>query len=71
VNKAVQYGANIKATAVYMYNHQITSYERLSEFFKEIYGLELSEETLVNFNKKSYKKLSDFEEKLIATLLEA
>jgi len=39
ITQLVQYGNEVKTRTVYMYNHQTTSYERLSEYFYEIYNL--------------------------------
>lgn len=71
VTETVQYWANIKASSVYMYNHQLTSLERLQEFWKEMYGVNISQTSLCNFNRKSHLYLEDFENLLKKILIES
>ena len=71
VEQPIQYWPNIQASSVYMYNHQITSYERLQEFWKEIFLLDISQTTLTNFNKKSYTILEDFENQIKSALIKS
>ena len=45
----VQYGPTIKSLAVYLKHHGMISYERLQELYKDLFGIELSQGSLVNF----------------------
>ena len=63
VENTVQYGPRIKGLMTYMQQYQLLPYERLSEFFKDIFGASISQGTLFNTNKTAYKNLSNFEEK--------
>jgi transposase len=54
-----------------MYNYQMTSFERLQEFWKEIYWLKISQTTLMNFNKKWFWNLESFEEQLKSALIQS
>jgi transposase len=45
------------------------SYERLEDFFNEIFWLQISQTSLCNFNKIWYESLLDFENKLKVSLL--
>jgi hypothetical protein len=69
VEQEMQFWPNIQASSLYMYNYQMTSFERLQEYWKEIYWLEISQTTLMNFNKKSYINLEDFEKQWVETLV--
>lgn len=66
---SVQYWSNIKASSVYMYNYIFSSYERLEKYWKEIYNLDISQTTLLNYNKKWFKKLDIFEKSLKTALM--
>jgi len=69
ITKPVQYWSELKAFVSYMYNYQITSYDRLQDFFKEIVWLEISQTSLCNFNKTWYENLESFEKELKETLV--
>jgi hypothetical protein len=49
----------------------MTSYERLQEFWKEVYSLEISQTTLTSFNKKSYDNLEEFEKQIKSALIKS
>lgn len=63
VTKAVQYGPDLKAHAVYMSQYQLIPYKRIQEYCEEQMGIPLSEGSLYNFNKDAYESLEAFEEK--------
>lgn len=71
VTRPVQYGAELKAKAVYMSQHQLIPYERVEEFFRTQCGIKVSTGSLFNFNNQAYEGLETFEtvarEKLIAS----
>ena len=73
VTRPAQYGAELKAKAVYMSQQQLIPYERVEEFFRTQCGITVSTGSLFNFNKKAYEALETFEtaarEKLIAAEL--
>ncbi|GAH26945.1 unnamed protein product [marine sediment metagenome] len=50
VKSPVQYGARVKATAVYLTNYQLLPYERTGELFDDLYSLPICQATLVNTN---------------------
>lgn len=63
VTKAVQYGPDLKAHAVYMSQYQLIPYKRIQEYFEEQLGIPLSEGSLYNFNKEAYETLEPFDGK--------
>lgn len=61
IQQPVQYGPGLKSLAVYLNNYQFVPYERMSEFFRDIFSLPISPGTLVNINKACYGQLENFE----------
>ena len=57
VTKAAQYGADLKAHAVYMSQYQLIPYKRIQEYFEEQMGIPVSEGSLYNFNQEAYENL--------------
>jgi len=62
VSKAVQYGNQLKAHAVYLSQYQLLPYKRIQEYFTDQLNMPLSEGSLYNFNLQAYSKLADFEQ---------
>lgn len=71
VSKAVQYGKQLKAHAVYMSQYQLIPYNRVQEFFADQMGIPISEGSIYNFNMEAYQKLSTFEAITKKNLMEA
>ena len=61
VTRPVQYGATLKATAVYMSQYQLIPYARVQEHFQDQFNITLSAGSLYNFNQEAYERLDDFE----------
>ncbi|MCF6151725.1 MAG: IS66 family transposase [Candidatus Kuenenia stuttgartiensis] len=61
VTKAVQYGPDLKAHAVYMSQYQLIPYKRIQEYFEGQIGIPLSEGSVYNFNREAYESLEPFE----------
>ena len=61
VTRPAQYGAAVRANAVYMSMFQLIPYERVQTHFDELFGLPLSSGTLCNFNHDAYERLALFE----------
>lgn len=61
VTKAVQYGDQLKAHAVYLSQYQLLPYKRIKDYFTELLQIPLSEGSLYNFNCQAYEKLAEFE----------
>ena len=71
VSKAVQYGAGIKANAVYMNCYQMSSLSRIEDHFKDQLGLPVSQGSVYNFSKEAYNRLEYFEDWVKQALLNA
>jgi transposase len=61
VTRPVQYGASVKANAVYMSMFQLIPYERVQTHFAEQFSISLSAGSLLNFNQDAYTRLEMFE----------
>ena len=61
IARPIQYGASVKAMAVYMNQYQLIPYKRVVEYFHDQGGLPLSAGSLFNFNKKAFRLLENFE----------
>lgn len=61
VTRPVQYGASVKAHAVYMSMFQLIPYDRIETQFEDVYEFPISAGSLVNFNQDAYIRLAPFE----------
>jgi len=61
VTRPVQYGADLKAQAVYMSQQQLIPYDRIQDYFSDQCGIPISTGSLFNFNKEAYSLLEEFE----------
>ncbi len=64
VEKAVQYGANLKAHSVYMSQFQLVPYNRIQDYFREQLQIPVSSGSIFNFNQEAYSLLGIFDEKV-------
>ncbi len=62
VTKAVQYGNQLKAHAVYLSQYQLLPYKRIQEYFADQCQIPLSEGSLYNFNTQAFAQLASFEQ---------
>ena len=61
VTAPVQYGIGVKALIVNLSVYQFIPYKRLSEFFKTICGISVSQGTIANVLRRAAKILEDFD----------
>ena len=61
VTRPVQYGASVKANAVYLSMFQLIPYDRVRTHFAENFDLPISTGTLANFNCEAYTRLAIIE----------
>ncbi len=71
VEKAVQYGASVKAFAVYLSQYQLLPYKRIEEMFSDQFGLLLSAGSIVNFNQEAAERLHGFEDRAKLELIKS
>jgi len=64
VTKAVQYGAGLKAHAVYMSQFQLIPYNRIQDYFADQLHIPVSEGSIFNFNREAFELLNDFENRV-------
>ncbi len=60
VMRQVQYGASVKAHAVYLSVFQMLPFDRIVQQFASQYGIHLSAGSLVNFNQNAFERLTVF-----------
>jgi transposase len=68
VTASVQYGARIKAVAVYLNQYQLIPYARVGEILESFYGASLCEGSLYNFNQQAYQSLEETETQIKESL---
>ena len=69
LNGKVQYGPTIKSLAVYLKHHGMISYDRIQELYQELFGIQLSQGTLVNFINECSKRLRPVGEEIKAAII--
>ena len=62
VTKAVQYGNQIKAHAVYLSQYQLLPYKRIQSYFADQLRIPVSEGSIYNFNAQAFARLVAFEQ---------
>ena len=62
VTRPIQYGASVKAQAVYMSQQQLIPYDRIREYFAGQCGIPVSAGSLFTFNQEAYDLLETSEE---------
>lgn len=68
VEHPVQYGARLKATAVYLTQYQLLPLERTQELFADVFSHRLSEGTLVNATMECFGQLAEVEARIKAQI---
>lgn len=71
VTRPIQYGASVKANAVYMSMFQLIPYERIQAHFSELFEIPISAGTVYNFNRDAYQRLAEFDRLAIHKLTNA
>jgi transposase len=69
VTRPAQYGASLKAHAVYMSQFQLLPYDRIRDYFADQCKISLSAGSVFNFNKEAYNLLELFESTVKRQLL--
>lgn len=71
ITQPTQYGAGVKAHAVYMSQFQLLPYDRIRDYFADQMGMPLSAGSLFNFNQRAFEMLASFETMAKVKLIEA
>lgn len=61
ITNTVQYGDKVKAIAVYLTQYQLIPYKHGTELIKDMFGISLSQGTMVNFNNRCNDDLEPIE----------
>jgi transposase/regulator of replication initiation timing len=69
VVNTVQYGENVQSIGTYLTNYQLIPYKRGAEVMHDLFGINLSQGTLVNFNTKCYANLETIENSIKEKLI--
>jgi transposase len=62
VNQPMQYGPQIRSLASYLNQYQLLPYNRVGEFFKDLFGQSFSEGSLFTANQDIYEALAGYEQ---------
>jgi len=62
ISKAIQYGQQLKAHAVYLSQYQLLPYQRIAEYFNEQLNIPISQGSIANFNQLAFDKLAAYEQ---------
>lgn len=64
VNHRVQYGVRLKSLSTYLHDYQLLPYNRVVQFFEDVFSHRLSEGTLVNQEEECFNNLEEIENKI-------
>jgi len=71
VDSIVSYGENVQAMLTYLTNYQLLPLKRTTELVQDLYGLKVSQGTVVSASQEAYEKLGDVESCIKQELLES
>ena len=58
-DSSVQYGIRVKALATYLHDYQLIPYNRVAQFFEDVFSHRISEGTLVNAENECFQNLEE------------
>jgi transposase len=61
ITNTVQYGDKVKAVSVYLNQYQLIPFKRGTDLISDMFNINLSQGTMVNFNNNCYEKLEPVE----------
>lgn len=61
VRAPVQYGTSVKSLMTYLNQYQLLPYDRIREFFRDLFGQDISQATCIQANESLYQQLENFE----------
>lgn len=65
----VEYGPQIKALSIYLMDQHLIPSRRVSEILRELYGVELSNGSILQWSSSAFNKLAGFEKEVIGALI--
>lgn len=65
VKSPVSYGTLVQSLVILIKNYQFVPYERTCEFLRDVFGLELSQGSIANFENRCADNLSDYYTELV------
>jgi transposase len=71
IEKSIQYGANIKSFAVYLIQYQLIPLKRTQELLRNMFHIEISQGTLLNWTQELHKKVKPAEKEIVQQLKQA
>ncbi|MDR2536778.1 MAG: IS66 family transposase [Treponema sp.] len=71
VDSTVCYGENVQAVVTYLTSYQLLPLKRTTELMQDLFGLKISQGTVVAAGQEAYKKLEDAESGIKQELLES
>jgi transposase/uncharacterized coiled-coil protein SlyX len=69
VNQPAQYGFGVKSLATYLNQYQLIPYDRVEEFFQDLFSRPFSEGSLFTANQVLYESLAGFEQEITQQIL--
>ena len=71
LNQVAEYGSGIKALANYLMHAHFIPYDRLREFFKEVFGQAISPGSFYNFNRNCFNLLQESEARIKQDIMDS
>lgn len=71
IEKNIQYGANIKSFAVCLMQYQLIPLKRTQELLRDMFQIEISQGTLLNWTQELHKKVEPAEKEIVEQLKQA
>jgi len=71
INAYAQYGPRVQAISSYMMRRHFMPYYRTTEFFRDVFGLSLSQGTLLNINTKCTPLLKEVDTQILQQVIES
>ena len=71
LKQAAEYGSGVKGLAMYLMHAHFIPYDRLGEFFKEVFGQAISPGSFYNFNRNCFDLLKDSEARIKQDIMDS
>jgi transposase len=71
IEKSIQYGTNIKSFAVCLMQYQLIPLKRTQELLRDMFQIEISQGTLLNWTQELHKKVEPAEKEIVEQLKQA